>query len=134
MSNQDEIIKELKSLRYIVKLQGQEFITFKGLLYLAHKNGIDGITTECIYFDDKPTFDDKGNKIDPSYRCIFKAKVTMKNQKNFTAHGDASPKNVGKMIVPHLYRMAETRAVARALRFATGFGMTALEEMGEREK
>jgi len=130
----NEITNELKELGFIIRIKGQdgEFVTFKGLLYLAHKLGIDGINTECIYFDDKPTFDDQGNKIDPSYRCIFKATVTMKNQKSFTAHGDASPKNVGKMIVPHLYRMAETRAVARALRFATGCGYTAYEELGER--
>jgi hypothetical protein len=129
-----ELLQELKDMRYIVKLQGQEFVTFKGLLHLAHKIGMEGNTSDCIYFDDKPTFDDKGNKIEPSYRCIFKCTVTMKNQKTFVAHGDASPKNVGKMIVPHLYRMAETRAMARALRFATGCGFTALEELGEREK
>jgi len=42
-------------------------------------------------------------------------------------------KNVGKMIWPHLLRMAETRAICRALRFATGISMTALEELGGEE-
>jgi len=34
------------------------------------------------------------------------------------------------MIFPHKIRMAETRAVNRALRFATNIGMTSSEEMG----
>ena len=32
-----ELLQELKDMRYIVKLQGQEFVTFKGLLHLARK-------------------------------------------------------------------------------------------------
>ena len=63
--------------------------------------------------------------------CIFKATVTGERG-TYNAFGDASPRNVGKMIAPHLIRMAETRAIARALRLYTGCGYTALEELGER--
>ena len=124
-----KLMAELKSFGGITNLQGKEFVTFQGLLYVAHKIGIEGIDTECISFDDTQIKDSQGNISVPTYRCIFKATVTMRNQQKFVGHGDASPKNVGRMIVPHLYRMAETRAVARALRFATGFGMTSSVEL-----
>ena len=49
--------------------------------------------------------------------------------RHFTAHGDANEENVTDMTKKHLVRMAETRAIARALRFALGEGKTAMEEI-----
>jgi hypothetical protein len=47
----------------------------------------------------------------------------------FSGLGDASPESVKPNICPHLLRMAETRAKARALRDALGIGMAAFEEL-----
>jgi hypothetical protein len=47
----------------------------------------------------------------------------------FTGLGDASPISVEKEFVPHLLRVAETRAKARALRDALGIGVVAAEEL-----
>jgi hypothetical protein len=49
----------------------------------------------------------------------------------FSGIGDASPANVNRQIAPHIIRMAETRAKARALRDAINVGVTAFEELGE---
>ncbi len=62
-----------------------------------------------------------------------RAKVTIVDEKGVTKEfdeiGDASPKNVNSMIIPHLIRMAATRAKGRALRDAVNIGQALKEEM-----
>ena len=101
--------------KHIVKLQGKEFITHAGLLECAHAAGLTSITTEIV--ERTPE------------QCIMKATVMM-GTKVFSAYGDADIKNVNSMIKLHMIRMAETRAVNRALRFATNIGMTSSDELG----
>lgn len=103
---------------YIILLQGKNFITHQGLLYMAHQKGVEAIITEMI---GEPT--DKF--------VMMKATVTMPEGRVFTGYGDASIVNVNAMISKHLPRMAETRAINRALRLATNIGMTSLEELGD---
>jgi len=51
----------------------------------------------------------------------------------FSALGDASPESAERPMQPHLVRLADTRAIARALRLATNVGMTAAEEINPSE-
>ena len=68
---------------------------------------------------------------------VIKATVTLcseNTEKKFTGYGDANSSNVAKKVAGALIRMAETRAVARALRFACNIDMTAIEELDAPEE
>ncbi len=101
--------------KFIVNLKGREFVKYEGLLDTAHKMGLLGIKTELVKLDNN--------------QAIFRAEA-FTSEGCFTGYGDADPKNVNTMIGPHIIRMAETRAKARALRDLTNIGMTAVEELG----
>ena len=49
----------------------------------------------------------------------------------YEAIGDANPENAGRMIAPHSIRFAESRGIARALRWATNAGEAVDVEMGD---
>src|SRR6185369_13174248 len=61
-------------------------------------------------------------------RCIVRALVETKRGR-FEGIGDADPGNVEDFIAPHLIRVAETRAKARALRDAVNCGVVSSEEL-----
>src|SRR6202040_4014233 len=62
---------------------------------------------------------------------VFKATVfTSSNCKGFTGYGDADPSNVSSIVHGAELRIAETRAVNRALRKAYGIGICSVEEIG----
>lgn len=109
--------------KFIVNLQGKEFVTYEGLLDVAHQLKLKSIETELIQIPSP----ENGNQ------CIVKAVVKTEDGKQFEGYGDADPTNVNRMIAKHSIRMAETRAKARALRDLTNIGMTALEELGDEE-
>lgn len=106
--------------KFIINLKGKEFVTYDGILDLAHQLKLKSIETELIQIPD-----DSNNN-----NCIVKAVVTTEDGKRFEGYGDANPRNVNSMIANHIIRMAETRAKARALRDLTNIGMTAIEELG----
>ena len=105
----------------------EDMVSFEDLLNNAHKDGtLESIHTEMIQVDwDK-------------HRALFRATVTMQSgrlgdgkpiSKIFQAYGDATDENIQSgTIKPHFIRMAETRAIARALRWATNNAETAEEE------
>ena len=105
-----------------VRVQGgTSHPTYAGVLEEAHKKGLKGISVEILQYPGEVNH----------FMCICEATVTMKDDSVFTEIGDASPKNVNKMIVPHLIRMAATRAKGRALRDAVNIGKALREEFGE---
>ena len=98
-----------------------DMTNFEDLLNAAHDKfkeiGFD-IRTEMISMD----YEKK--------QAVFKAEVTVGKgviTNVFTGHGDSE--GIGsEMIKPHFIRMAETRAIARALRWATNNAAVAKEE------
>ena len=95
-----------------------EMVTFEDLLSKAHSlKAPFSIKTEMLQLDLEKKF------------ALFKAFVIIKDRKIgdleilgrvFEGHGDATSENVtGDYIKPHFIRMAETRAIVRALRWYT---------------
>jgi hypothetical protein len=97
-----------------------EAISFKGLLALAHDDGLKSVKTTVVQL---PT-EENGKT------AVITAEVTTAKG-TFTGTGDASPANVNRRIAPHVLRMAETRAIARAFRLAVNIGVVAIEELGD---
>jgi hypothetical protein len=66
-----------------------------------------------------------------SHRWVCKA-VAYKGSgsRGFTGYGDADPSNVSFLVHGAELRVAETRAVNRALRKAYGIGLCSVEELG----
>jgi len=109
-------LNDLRQTGGIIRLQGKEFITFSGLLITAHSNGLKSITPTLISYDAQ------------ARAAVFSA--TVEGERGcYTAHGDADEGNVKRGMQGAILRMAETRAVCRALRMYLGIGMTAREEL-----
>jgi len=107
---------------YMIERQGKRFVLYAGLLEEAHSRGLRSIETDLLQIPDH-----ENGEV-----AIVKAVVRTEDGK-YTGIGDASPENVNRAIAPHLIRMAETRAKARALRDAINVGVTAFEELGGEE-
>ena len=107
--------------RFMVKRDNREFVLYAGLLDLGHQLGLKGISTSLVQVPSELNL----------MVAIVHATAEFADGREFQGLGDASPQNVTRMMAPHLIRMAETRAKARALRDATNVGVTAFEELGE---
>lgn len=104
--------------KFIINLQGKTFVTYEGLLDLAHQKNLKSINVELVQAPSK----------DNNMTAICKATVVT-DKGTFIDYGDASPSSVNSKIQPHIIRMASTRAKARALRDLTNVGITAIEEI-----
>ncbi len=102
-------------------LDGRWYVTHSGLLQLASRRGCRGINT---------MLQDKFSDF-LAGRWVFKAVVYKSaHSKGFVGYGDADPSNVSSMVRGAELRIAETRAVNRALRKAYGIGLCSVEELG----
>jgi hypothetical protein len=104
-------------------LNSRWYVTHAGLLRLAQRQHCNGIHTELL-----PELSDP-----QSDRWVFKATVfKTARSKGFVGFGDADPSNVSPLVRGAELRVAETRAVNRALRKAYGIGLCSVEELGNR--
>ena len=107
----------------LLLLDSRWYVTHTGLIRLATRRRCSGIHVQVI-----PELSDA-----PHHRYAFKATV-YKSEKSqgFVGHGDADPSNVSFLVQGAEMRVAETRAVNRALRKAYGIGICSVEEIGAR--
>src|SRR5713226_4373713 len=97
------------------------YVTHAGLLRLALRRGCTGIRVHQVREFCDPTCG----------RWVFKATVYKSpRSKGFAGYGDADPSNVSLLVRGAEMRLAETRAVNRALRKAYGIGLCSVEEIG----
>ena len=102
-------------------LENRWYVTHTGLIRLAQRRACSGITVRPI-----AEFCEQS-----SGRWVFKAIVYRRSRtKGFVGYGDADPSNVSPRVHGAEMRVAETRAVNRALRKAYGIGLCSIEELG----
>ena len=102
-------------------ISGCWYVTHAGLLGIARRKRCKGIHVEAV-----ESLCDPG-----ANRFILKATVfTSKGSSGFVGYGDADPSNVSPRVRGAEMRVAETRAVNRALRKAYGIGICSVEELG----
>jgi hypothetical protein len=102
-------------------INGSWYVTHTGLVRLARRKRCSGIHVEAV----DSLCDSAAN------RFVLKATVfPSKNSSGFVGYGDADPSNVSSLVRGAEMRVAETRAVNRALRKAYGIGICSVEEIG----
>jgi len=102
-------------------LDGRWYVTHSALLRIAERRRCLGIKTAI-----------QNHLSDPhANRWVFKATVYKDIlSRGFVGYGDADPSNVSPLVRGAEMRVAETRAVNRALRKAYGIGLCSVEELG----
>ena len=106
----------------VIKQQGKDYVTYPGLLDAAHQAGLLSIETEIVQI---PTSE---NGMVAICRVMVRLAADGGQVRTFTGIGDAEPGNVNRMMVPHLLRMSETRAKARALRDSVNVSEALLDD------
>jgi hypothetical protein len=105
----------------VLFIDGKWYVTHAGLLRIALRQRCCGIRTVLQERQSDPI----------AGRWVFKATVYKRpGSKGFVGYGDADPSNVSSLVHGAEMRVAETRAVNRALRKAYGIGLCSVEELG----
>ncbi len=126
-----EQVSELKALTEQLRLSiamgdlniidGKWYVTHAGLLRVALRAHCSAIHVQAIFKLSDPA----------SRRWVFRAVVLRRSRScRFVGYGDADPSNVSPLVRGAEMRVAETRAVNRALRKAYGIGLCSVEELG----
>jgi len=105
----------------LLLINGSWYVTHTGLVRLARRKKCRGIHVEAV-----PALCDSATN-----RFVLKATVyPCRSSVGFVGYGDADPSNVSSLVRGAEMRVAETRAVNRALRKAYGIGICSVEEIG----
>ena len=100
---------------------GGWYVSHSGLLRLAERRRCAGIHSCPVLESSDPA----------ASRWVFRAAVFKSRAcRGFVGYGDADPSNVSLLVHGAEMRVAETRAVNRALRKAYGIGICSVEEIG----
>ena len=111
------------SFRYgdLLLLSGGWYVTHAGLIRLAERSHCSGMQVHPVRHLSDPS----------ARRYAFRATVYKSTRcRGFVGYGDADPSNVSFLVQGAELRVAETRAVNRALRKAYGIGICSVEEIG----
>ena len=105
----------------LILLNSHWYVTHTGLVRMAKRKRCSGMEVEAV-----------GSLCDSGAgRYVFKTTVYIsKSCRGFVGYGDADPSNVSSLVRGAEMRVAETRAVNRALRKAYGIGICSVEEIG----
>jgi len=104
----------------LMHFSGKWYVSNSGLLRIAHRRRCVGIDTSIELQTTEPSVG----------RWVFRATVHKSHSTSFAGYGDADPSNVSPLVRGAEMRVAETRAVNRALRKAYGIGICSVEEIG----
>ena len=105
----------------VILLDGRWYVTHTGLIRLARHNRCAGIHVRRVL-----EFSDASSQRWAFEATVFKSRAC----RGFIGYGDADPSNVSSLVQGAEMRVAETRAVNRALRKAYGIGICPVEEIG----
>src|ERR1022692_2890076 len=104
----------------LLLLERRWYVPHSGLLALARRNRCAGIHVQPVRTVCDPA----------TQRWAFRATVYKSRAcRGFVGYGDADPSNVSPLVRGAEMRVAETRAVNRALRKAYGIGICSVEEL-----
>ena len=105
----------------LLLIDGRWYVSNSGLLRVAYRKHCQGMQIQPL-----EAFCDLG-----ASRFAFRATIfTSPTCRGFVGYGDADPSNVSYLVHGAEMRVAETRAVNRALRKAYGIGICSVEEIG----
>jgi hypothetical protein len=103
--------------KWVKRIHGKDFITYEGLLAMAHEQGLILLRAEFVSVTET--------------LALAMAWATFREGREFRDAADATPDNVNANVKAHFPRVALTRTKARVLRDALNIGMIAVEELEE---
>jgi hypothetical protein len=104
----------------VTLLGSQWYVTHSGLLRIGERNRCSGIVTQLLKDLSDPA----------TGRWVFRATVFKSpGSKGFVGYGDADPSNTSPLVRGAELRVAESRAIDRAIRAAYAVGICGLDEL-----